>query len=169
MSRTVFDLEGKVGLEDKNFISKAKRVKQSLTDIQNKFKRVANTSAGLRRPTKEYQALERQVRQAEKAVEDLKKAQAKQAAQHKQSDEYKTLQKDVIQAEAELDRLIEKQENWAAIGIDTQSRTFLELEAQIERARVKLEEMKASLAAIAETGATDEEAQDWYKIGRAHV
>lgn len=167
MSRIVFDLEGKVGLEDKNFINKAKRVKQALTDVQNKFKRVSNTSANLRRPTKEYQALTKQVKAAEKAVEDLKKKQARQAAQHTKSAEYKAMQKDIAMTEAELDKLIEKQIGWAEAGVDPSARPFQELDAQIESTGKKLEKMQADLKAIAETGATDEEAQDWYKTADA--
>lgn len=160
MSTRVFDLEGRVGLQDKDFLSKVKRIREA----NKSLKREMQIQAGTLKPTKEYQALEKQIRASEKALEDLNKEKAKQAKAHTRSDEYKALQKDIASAEAELDGLIEKQISMADLP---HGAYFQQLDDQIEQARVKLEEMKASLAAIAETGATDKEAQDWYRTADA--
>lgn len=160
MSTRVFDLEGRVGLQDKDFLSKVKRIREA----NKSLRREMQLKAGTLRPTKEYQALEKQIRASEKALEDLNKEKAKQAKSHTQSAEYKALQKDIATAEAELDGLIEKQISMADLP---HGAYFQQLDDQIEQARVRLEEMKASLAAIAETGATDKEAQDWYRTASA--
>ena len=160
MSTRVFDLEGRVGLQDKDFLSKVKRIREA----NKSLKREMQLKAGTLRPTKEYQDLEKQIRLSEKALEDLNKEKAKQAKSHTQSAEYKALQKDIATAEAELDGLIEKQISMADLP---HGAYFQQLDDQIEQARVRLEEMKASLAAIAETGATDKEAQDWYRTASA--
>lgn len=164
MSRTVFDLEGRVGLEDKNFLAKAKRVKQALADLRATSQKVSSGGANLRKTTKEYQTLEKEIKQAEKTLNDLNKTKARQAAAHKRSDEYKAMQKDIVAAEAELDRLIEEQISLADMPRNSY---FEQLDEQIERSRAKLEEMKAGLKAMAETGATEEEAQDWFRTADA--
>ena len=153
---TVYDLEGKVGLQDKDFMAKAKRVKKAVDDLNRKMK----IDAGLIRPTKEYTELGKKVAAAEKRVEELNKEQAKQRQKHTKSDEYKRLEKDIISAEKQLDALIEKQISIADLP---HGALFNELDAEIERGNAKLTEMKENLKAMAETGATDEEAQAWFK------
>ena len=155
MSKTVFDLEGRVSLTDKNFIAKIKRLHGALKGLNKDMKL---KSAGTMKPTREYAALTKQIKDAEAAIASLNRQRERQAKQHTTSQEYKTMQKEIAATEAELDRLIEQQ---IAIADLPHGALFNDLEEQINRGHAKLEEMKAALASMAENGATDEQARKW--------
>lgn len=155
MANRVFDLEGRVGLQDKNFIAKVKRIR----DANKSLKREMQIQAGTLRPTKEYQNLETQIRSAEKALEDLNKEKAKQAKAHTQSAEYKALQKDVAAAEAELSRLTAQQQAWASVGVPHDAK-WEKLENEIAQAKARVDELKNALAA-------PQESADWERITAA--
>lgn len=162
MAKRVFDLEGRVGLQDKDFLAKVKRIRASNKALRQEMQ----LKAGTLKPTKEYRAMEKQVKQAEKAVQDLHKQQEKQAKAHTRSPEYKQMEKDVAAVEAQLDKLVEEQIALAEAGI-THGTLFNDLEEQIERTRVKLDGMKSALQDVAATGATDKETRDWFATADA--
>ena len=101
MSKTVFDLEGRVSLTDKNFIAKIKRLHGALKGLNKDMKL---KSAGTMKPTREYAALTKQIKDAEAAIASLNRQRERQAKQHTTSQEYKTMQKEIAATEAELDR-----------------------------------------------------------------
>ena len=97
-------------------------------------------------------------------VAALRKEQEKQRQAHTKTSEYKQLEKDIASAEAEVDKLIERQIQLADMP---HLPVFDELDDQIERGHNKIEQMKAALAGIAETGASDEEAEKWFRTSDA--
>lgn len=155
MANRVFDLEGRVGLQDKDFIAKVKRIRNA----NKSLKRDMQIQAGTLKPTKEYRDLEKQIMSAERALEELNKEKAKQAKAHTQSAEYKALQKDVAAAEAELSRLTAQQQAWASVGVPHDAK-WKKLKNEIAQAKARVDELKTALAA-------PQESADWDRITTA--
>lgn len=159
-SHVIYKAEVQVGIKDKGFKAEAKKI----SDRVKSLGRDLNIKPGTAEPTKEMKALQAETRKAQQELDRLLKKQESLRKAHQNSPEYKALAKDIQNAEQELDSMIAKQSMWAEMGLVGNSQ-FNALDDQIEQARIQLEGLYEKQRAIAESGATDKEAQEWYEVG----
>jgi len=156
----IYNAEVQVSVNEKGILSAAKRVKQA----SQKMKRDLQLEAGTIKPTKEFRQLGADIKAAEKELQRLNRERDRLGKKHTQSDEYKKLSKDIAIAEKSLDKLVDEQIAMRELGIGPADTHFQRLDAKIEQANASLKRMKADLRGMAETGATDKEAKDWYDV-----
>ena len=156
----IYAAEVSVTMREKGLLAASKKLSQ----VSKKMKQDLQLEAGVIKPTKEFQQLGKTINQAEAELKKLNRERDRLAKQHKSSDEYKKLAKDITVAEQRLDRLVEQQIAWSELGISAKDSNFQRLGKEIETTRANLVRMKNDLQGMAETGATDKEAKEWFDI-----
>lgn len=144
-----------------------KETKNICEKIKN-FSKTAQIDAGILVPTKEYQALEKNIASAEKRLSSLQEKQRAMPDKDakKMTDDYAFYADKIKSVETRLDSLIEKQIQWADIGVDPNAASFKELDAEIEDANAELDRYKKKQEELEKSGKAFLRTEKWKALQR---
>lgn len=135
----------------RNMESESKSLTGYLKELGSRFKNAFSTQS-TESATSRMMSLEEQIRKAENALAEAEQKQREFATAEIPTEEYVEIQNQIDKTTAKLDALEDKREKFIKTGGDTKSRTFLNMEYQIDECKNAIDLARGEQEALIDEG-----------------